>query len=337
MLCHLPLQLQAPVQAARAAPAAAAESDLEEDADDGDRHSPPPADARRPAPAAAAGCAPPPPGPAPPGPAAPALPPLPRDPLRAIIESSREQTRDILHYMSSQGQAHVDPLVQQRIDFGRYVTSSLRIMPDDIYHQASAAINDVVQAAMTDVQQRRVVQQQQQAPQQPPQPTPQQPYQFQPPPQPQQQQQQPQQQITPQFQQPQSSQQFPKPGPSSAHTPLHGQVDASGHMWQPSPSQWQANPPTTSVWGSQSCGYMREYTAQQQTGSGPSTSGPPSNSLTTLLSSIPSLTSPGMPTPQPPFTNTPVQGRSTSPDMNTPQRPQLSFGTTQPEPSSEQE
>lgn len=248
MLCHLPLQLQAPLAAARTATAATAESDIE--------------DAGRPAPAAAAGCAPPPAGPPPPGPAAPALTPLSRDPLYAIIESSREQTRDILHYLAGQGQAHVEPQVQQRIDFGRYVTSSLRIMPDEIYHQASGAINDIVQAALRDVDQRRG-QQQQQAPQQAPQPTPQQAPQFQP------QQQQPQQQTAPQFQQQQSRQQFAQPGPSSGQPPLQAQFDASGQMWQPNPWQWQANPPTNSVWGSQSCGYMREYTAQQPIASAP--------------------------------------------------------------------
>ena len=248
MLCHLPLQLQAPIAAARTATAATAESDLEEDAEDedGDRNSPPPAGAGRPAPAPAAGCAPPPAGPLP-------LAPLPRDPLRAIIESSREQTRNILHYLSTQGQAHVDPKVQQRIDFGKYVTSSLRIMPDDIYHQASDAINDTVQAALRDVEQRRG-QQQKQAPQQAPQPTPQQAPQFQP---------QTQQQTAPQFQQQQSRQQFAEPGPSSGQPPLQTQVDTSGQMWQPNPWQWHANPPTNSVWGSQSCDYMMEYTATQ--------------------------------------------------------------------------
>jgi hypothetical protein len=295
MLCHLPLQLQAPLAAARTATAATAESDLEEDAEDedGDLHSPPPADAGRPAPAAtAAGCAPPPTGPPPPGPAAPALAPLPRDPLRAIIESSREQTRDILHYLAGQGQAHVEPQVQQRIYFGRYVTSSLRIMPHEIYHQASGAINDIVQAALRDVDQRRG-QQQQQAPQQAPQPTPQQAPQFQP------QQQQPQQQTAPQFQHQQSRQQFAQPGPSSGQPPLQAQVDAYGQMWQPNPWQWQDNPPTNSVWGSQSCGYMREYTAQQ-----------------------PDLNTP----------HTPGQGRSSTP------QPTLHTGrtgTTQAEPSSE--
>ena len=150
MLCHLPFQLQAPLAAARTATTATTESDLEEDAEDedGDRNSPPPAGAGRPAPAHAARCAPPPAGPLP-------LAPVPRDPLRAIIASSREQTRDILHYLASQGQDRVDPDVQQRIDFGKYVTSSLRIMPDDIYHQASGAISDIVQAALRDVDKRR--------------------------------------------------------------------------------------------------------------------------------------------------------------------------------------
>ena len=117
------------------------------------------------------------------------------------------------------------------------------MMPDDIYHQASGAINDIVQAALRDVDQRCG---QKEAPQ----PNPQ----FQP---------QAQQQTAPQFQQQQSRQQFADPGPSSGQPPLQAQVDTSGQMWQPNPWRWHANPPTTSVWGSQSCEYMKEYTATQ--------------------------------------------------------------------------
>ena len=70
--------------------------------------------------------------------------------VTAIVQNSQEQTRGILQFLRDQAPEKHDPFMQQRVDFGRYVSSTLNILPVDLYNRASQDINDIISAALKD-------------------------------------------------------------------------------------------------------------------------------------------------------------------------------------------